>query len=62
MEDNFFTDWELRGGMVLGIQVHFIYCALYISIIITSAPPQIIKHWIPGTGDPCHRVFMYSYR
>ena len=24
----------------------------FISVIITSAPPQIIRHWIPEVGDP----------
>ena len=32
---------ELRDGLGI-IQVHYIYCALYITII--SAPPQIIRH------------------
>ena len=33
------------------IREHCIYCAL-ISIIITSAPPQITRHQILESGDP----------
>ena len=42
MEENFFTNEGGGGGFVM-IQAHYIYCAL-ISIIITSAPPQTIRH------------------
>ena len=52
MEDNFSMDqgrgrwfWGRFKCMTLG--VHFI------SIFITSAPPQTIRHWIPEVGDPC---------
>ena len=40
MEDNFSMDWEGRGVV---IQTHT-FIAYFISIIITSAPPQIIRH------------------
>lgn len=53
MEDYFSTHWGVwcggRRGMVVEmvslrmIQVHYIYCS-FISITITSAPPQIIGH------------------
>ena len=36
------------------IQVRITYCAL--CIIITSAPPQIIRHEIPEVGDRGHPV------
>ena len=42
VKDNFSTDQ--RMGMVGIIQEHYIYCAL-ISITITSASPQIIRHY-----------------
>ena len=32
----------------------------FISIIITSTPPQIIRHEIPEVGDPCPRDFRES--
>ena len=41
-EDNFSMDSREGNGLGI-IQVHYIYCAL-ISIIIVSAPPQIIRH------------------
>ena len=28
----------------------------FISVIITSAPPQIISHYIPEFGDPCPKI------
>ena len=28
----------------------------FISIIITSAPPQIIRHYILEAGDPCSKT------
>ena len=39
------------------IQVRYIYCVL-ICIIITSAPPQIIRHEIPEFGDPLQHVMV----
>jgi len=27
---------------------------VYFISIITSAPPHIIRHWIPEVGDPCN--------
>ena len=46
MEDNFSTDWGSGGDDGLGmIRVHYIYLSVhFISIIVTSAPPQIIRH------------------
>ena len=40
MEDKFSTDKGPGSGFRM-IQAHYIYCAF---IIITSAPPQIIRH------------------
>ena len=39
------------------IRAHHIYCALYyfISLVITSTPPLVIRHWIPEVGDPCSK-------
>ena len=41
-----------RDGLGM-IQAHYIYCSL--SIIITSAPPQIIRHSSLEVGDPWNR-------
>ena len=41
VEDNFSMDGA--GGGFGMIQAHYNYCALF-SIIIISAPPQIIRH------------------
>ena len=50
MEDNFSRD---RGGeMVSGWFKCITFLVLFISIIITSAPPRIIRHYIPEVGDP----------
>ena len=54
MQDNFSTDQGQGGGVVvvwgsfkcMTLIVHFI------SSIITSAPPQITRHWISEAGDP----------
>lgn len=44
VEENFSMDRRRGGGVGLGIiQTHYIHCA-FISIMITSAPLQIIKH------------------
>ena len=37
------------------IQWHYIYCA-FISIIIPSATPQIVRHWVPEVRDPLYRA------
>ena len=59
MEDNFSMNWLGDGfGM---IQAHYICCALYF-YIITSAPPQIIRHYIPDVGDPSPRTWALNIR
>ena len=50
MEDNLPMD-QGWGHDFRMIQVRYTYCAL--CIIITSAPPQIIRHEIPEVEDPC---------
>ena len=42
VEDDFSMDWGSGGGFGM-IQAHYNYYALF-SIIIISAPPQIIRH------------------
>ena len=39
------------------IQAHYIYYALYyfISIIMTSTLPLVIRHWIPEVAYPCSK-------
>lgn len=41
------------------IQVHYLYCA-FISIILTLAPLQIIRHQIPAAGNPWCRASSWS--
>ena len=57
MEDNFSTDscWGEDGFRM--IQMLYIYCALF-SIIITSVPPQIIGHEIPGLHSEGPKCFL----
>lgn len=55
-EDNFSIDWV--DGFEI-IQLHYVYCALF-SIIITLAPPQIIRHYILEVGDHCLRSCLLS--
>ena len=43
MEDNFSMDQGVGDGFRM-IQVHSVIIIVYISIIITSALPQIIRH------------------
>ena len=48
----FFTTratWEARGFRM--IRAHYM-CVHFVSLVITSAPAQIIRHHIPGVGDP----------
>ena len=55
--DQFVEDNSQTGGGRDGlgmIQVHYIYCELYL-ITIISAPPQIIGHEILEVGDPWSR-------
>ena len=47
MEDDFSTD---RVGVVWVWFKHITLIVHYVSIIITSAPPQIIRHQILETG------------
>ena len=42
-----------KGGMVSGWFKHMTFIIYFISFIITSAPPQIIRHKILEAGDPC---------
>ena len=52
----FFTTratWEAHGFRM--IRAHYMY-VLFVSIVITSAPAQIIRHQILGVGDPCSQV------
>ena len=58
IEDNFSRDQEVR--MVWGWFKCITFIVHYISIIIISGPPQIIKHWIPEVGDPHSTPFMAS--
>ena len=53
MEDNFFTDqgWERDGFRMVR---HITFIAHFISI--TSTSPQIIRHLISETGEPCTRL------
>ena len=59
MEDNFFTGVGGWGGIGVihlhYIDVHFIF------IIITSVPPQIIRHQIPELGFPV-KTWCVSYQ
>ena len=54
MEDNFPMDKGGANGfrMIQGIT----FIVRFIPIIITSALPQIIRHYIPEVGDPCPRM------
>ena len=51
MEDNGFMDLEVSVGMVWRWFTYITFIVHFISIIITSAPPQI-----PEVGDPCLTV------
>ena len=46
MQNNFSIDWEVGGGerVISGWFKHFASTVYFISIIITSVPPQIIRH------------------
>ena len=43
------------GGTVSGWFKHIACIVHFISIIITSAPPQVIRHQIPEVGVPCSK-------
>ena len=49
-----------RGDGFRTIQVCYDYCVLV--YIITSAPPQIIRHSVPEAGDPCSVASLRSAR
>lgn len=51
VEDSVSTNWGWGDGFGM-TQAHpfMVHC---ISIIITSAPAQVIRHQIPEAGDPC---------
>ena len=55
MEDNFSADKGGANGfrMIQGI----IFIVHFISIIITSALPQIVRHYVPEVGDHCPRMY-----
>ena len=55
MEDISFTDrgWERDGFRMVR---HITFIAHFISIIITSTPPQIIRHLISEAREPCTRL------
>ena len=47
-------------GMVSGWFKNVTFTIHFISIIITSALPQIIRPYIPETGDSCFREFSHK--
>lgn len=51
MEDSVPTDQGLGGGFVMIQKMHYISMH-FTTIIIISAPPQIIRHQIAEAGDP----------
>ena len=53
-EDNFSTDKGGASGFRMTQGITFI--VHFIPIIITSALPQIVRHYIPEAGDPCPRM------
>ena len=50
MEDNFSLD-QGAEQMVLGLFNCITFTVYFTSIIIISAPPQNIRHWIPDVGN-----------
>ena len=44
---------QVTEGMVLGCFKHITFIVYFISVIIMSAPPQIIRYYILEVGDPC---------
>ena len=59
MEDSFVH--RLGRGRWFGvIQAHYItFIVGFICTIITSAPPQTIRHQISETGDPCSMAYKH---
>ena len=47
------SPWVGRRGMVWGWFKCVTFIMPFISFIITSAPPQIIRHYILEAGNPC---------
>lgn len=45
-----------QGGMVSGGCKCFTFTMHFISSVITSAPPEIIRRWILEAGHPCPRA------
>ena len=45
--------WTGEKGMVSGWFKHIIFIVYFISVIIVSAPLEIMRHQIPKAGDPC---------
>ena len=54
MEDNFSMDWG-RGPASRWFQ-HVTFTVHFVSIIVTTGPPQIIRRETPEVGDPRFRV------
>ena len=54
MEDSFSTHWG-EVGMVWGCFKSITFIMHFISIIIPSTP-QVIRYYIPETGDSCCRL------
>ena len=49
-------DWGGCGGKILEWFKHISFIVHFIPILITSAPPQIIRHQISEAGDPWSRT------
>ena len=49
MEENFSMD-RGKEGMVWWWFKGIVFIAHFVSIVIASAPPQIVRHWIPEAG------------
>ena len=50
---------QTGGSIVWGCFKCITFIVCFISIIITSGPFQIIRHWIPEFGDPWHVLDRY---
>ena len=50
MEENFSMD-RGKEGMVWWWFKGIVFIAHFVSIVIASAPPQIVRHWIPEAGN-----------
>ena len=51
MKDNFSTDLGAGVGEWFGYDLCITFNVLFISIIIASVPPQIIRHQVLEVGD-----------